>query len=110
MPDVGWLLQEILASWVIAALGLAGAAMLAILRKYWASKADLVLYGAAGFVLVVMPLLMFQIHSSVTNTTTQEPQIRSDENLEETIRGWADSFGWGVLDRYRLITRRSPLK
>ena len=47
------------------------------------------------FAMVVVSLSMLQI-LSVINTPTQEPLTQSDENLEETMRGWADSFGWGT--------------
>ena len=69
--------------------------MLGALKKYWPSVAGPVSYGAAGFAMVVVSLSMLQI-LSVINTPTQEPLTQSDENLEETMRGWADSFGWGT--------------
>ena len=98
MPDsfsFGWLFQEVIAHWIILALGLGGGTMLAALKKFWPSVADPVLYGAAGFTLVVMLLLsMLQLRSF--NTSTQEPPIESQESLEEVLRGWADSFGWGT--------------
>ena len=90
----GWLFQEIVAHWVIVVLSLVGAAALGTLKKYRPSVAGPVSYGAAGFAMVVMSLSMLQI-LSVVNTPTQEPLTQSDENLEETIRGWADNFGWG---------------
>ena len=95
LDALGWLFQAIVAHWVILTLGFAGAAVLAALKKYWPSVAGPVLYGAAGFALVVMSLSTLK-ELGVVNTLMQEPPIQSDENLEETIRGWADSFGWGT--------------
>jgi len=70
---------------------LLGAAVLAAVWKYWTQYAPLITAGAVGFVLVFVGIVAYQI------LRRSEKAVPVDvENIEATVRRWADELGWGI--------------
>ena len=89
---MGWeLLRELLAQWIWVVLSLAGAAMLAFLRSYWPRIADPLLVTVIIFAALATSVMVFKFNAFLQ---TQRPI--ETQNIEITLRRWADDFGWGT--------------
>lgn len=88
---LNWLWQSLFARGVAALLALAGAIVLAVLKKRASSWATPALYGLGGFTLIAASIMAL---SAISALPQQEPV--TPETVEISVRTWCDVFGLNI--------------